>query len=123
MTSLFRARRSLHVRQLFVLRLDSLARMNARMSSAMSSSLVHCSVEGHREAAEAVDRHAALLTDLERYPSAGGALELRVLGPEALELCGHVVVGHAGGIADPTREADRERADDLGGELVDQGVS
>src|SRR5512147_238974 len=56
-------------------------------------------VESHREAAEAVDRYAALFADLERHSSVGGALELRVLGPEALELCGHVIVRHAARIA------------------------
>src|SRR5207342_1215998 len=33
-------------------------------------------VEGHREAAEAVHREAALLTDLERHSAVGGALQL-----------------------------------------------
>src|SRR5439155_23620880 len=44
-------------------------------------------VEGHREAAEAVHRDAALLADLDALPAAGGAPEALVLGLDALELC------------------------------------
>src|SRR5262249_6990242 len=53
-------------------------------------------VERHREAAEPVDRDAALLAHLDRHAAArGGPAQTFVLGPQAREPRGRVLVPHA----------------------------
>ena len=69
--------------------------MNDRISSAMSSSLVHCSLYSViGKPPEPVDRDAALLAHLHRDPARRSLLERFVLLPQTLELRSQIFIRH-----------------------------